>query len=752
MKRYSPHDFVFRVVVALVLVVVGVIVIPLHGYASEQGQDIVFVFESSNKLKQSDPDTLRKPLAKAFVSLLDKNDRVGIVSFSDQGYPVRYLPDLSSDGDVEASYLAIDKWSERGAYSNVYGGLEAALKVLGRVQAEGRRQNVILLADSQFTSVNNETSGEIAERLIKNLLPRFVEKGISVHAISLSGQTGDSKTLDILANQSGGSFHALQPGQDLYDIVWSVYEATTLSHRLLSNQEGIKVPAGVKNLRLVYLTDNNGPGIRVSSADGPQILDPKFDNSFHKERNQNLHTAVIEHPPSGFLYVNEGRDSDRLIAFSQGEVVANDLDRTDSLVEPGSIIPAQANLPTLHTFNFRDADIIEVMKALSARDHVNVLLGKSVSGRVNVSLIDVTLDEGIRAIAASQGYVVMLDNGIYFVTGQEELEKMRQSVITKMQTFQIEYSDPALVETLVKKFLGPNGMTTLLKEQRLLLVEDNEENLRRIAEIITMADLPPEQIMLEVSILEVTLNESEKYGLDWKYLFNKSDGEGSIGLASNTSAGSDGAFFNFVNENIEVLLQVLQAEGRVKTLSAPKLLTLEGQEASIVIGELTGYKTTTTINQVSTENVEFIEAGVILKVMASVDKNQDIFMNVHPEVSTSTLINGLPAKLTNELTTQLVVPDGTTVLLGGLIKSSVSESESGIPILRRIPLLKRLFSSREMITTNTETLVIITPTVIGSLIDDLPMVPIAEPLAKRLEMYELSINDPAARVSSDLRN
>ena len=107
---------------------------------------------------------------------------------------------------------------------------------------------------------------------------------------------------------------------------------------------------------------------------------------------------------------------------------------------------------------------------------------------------------------------------------------------------------------------------------------------------------------------------------------------------------------------------------------------------------------------------------MILRVIPSVDENGEVMLEIHPEVSTGTIdpLTGIPSQTTTEVTTQMIVPDGQTVFVGGLIKHRIEESKSGVPVVSRIPLVGRLFSNRNYIQSNTETIVLITPTVVRS--------------------------------------
>ena len=162
-------------------------------------------------------------------------------------------------------------------------------------------------------------------------------------------------------------------------------------------------------------------------------------------------------------------------------------------------------------------------------------------------------------------------------------------------------------------------------------------------------------------------------------------------------------------------------------MSTPKLLALENQEASVIIGDRRGYLVTTTINQVTSETVEFLESGVILRVTPYVDQDGNVRLDVHPEVSTGNVdANGIPSQVTTEVTTQLVVPSGRTVFIGGLIKHTSSLGQEGVPGLRRVPGIRRLFSNEERTEVNTETIVLITPKIVEDLDERWNTVPIEE--------------------------
>jgi type II secretory pathway component GspD/PulD (secretin) len=385
----------------------------------------------------------------------------------------------------------------------------------------------------------------------------------------------------------------------------------------------------------------------------------------------------------------------------------------------GSVsVPVYADInEPLISMTMRDTELAEVMEMLSRAERVNILLSGNVSGNVSFSLYDVPLSEAIRSIATAAGYAVERRNETYFIVNRDEAGDYAASDLTEIRTFSIHYADPAQLQTMLRPYLSEYGELTILAENRILMVEDTPDFIERIATLIKSVDRQPKQILIEARILEVTLNAEDSYGIDWANFFTSGDGTGKVGTRGLEGAGTSrakGLFFEIARSDVTVMLSALEQDGRIRTLSSPKLLALENEEASVIVGDRRGYSVTTTINQVTTESIEFLESGVILRVTPHVDGEGRIMMDIHPEVSTGVVdASGIPSQATTEVTTRLLVDSGQTIFVGGLIKQSTTENREGIPILGRIPGLGLLFSSREVTSINTETIVVITPRVVG---------------------------------------
>lgn len=365
------------------------------------------------------------------------------------------------------------------------------------------------------------------------------------------------------------------------------------------------------------------------------------------------------------------------------------------------------------SLSIQELDIREVMQMLSREQRINIFVADGVSGDVSVNLYDMDTLQAVSLIAESAGFVVEQRNNSFFVIQRDDAGKLRQSDRLEVRSFKVQYASTSEIETILQDYVSEFGSIKALQENDLLLVEDLPSFLDRMELLLAEIDREPKQIMIEAKILEISLSDNQSYGLDWAKLFDSSGGSGSLGTQSLANSTSAGLFAQYNNSNVNLVLNALKERGRLRTISTPKLLAMEGLEAETVVGTEIGYKVTTTINQVSTESIEFLESGIILKVTPTVDREGRIMLDIFPEVSTGSVNDdGVPSKATTQVSTRMLVPDGKTVFLGGLIRHQVNNSREGIPVLGDLPVIGGLFSNRSKNIISTEIVVLITPRIV----------------------------------------
>ncbi|MGN6481227.1 type II secretion system secretin GspD [Luteibacter sp.] len=284
-----------------------------------------------------------------------------------------------------------------------------------------------------------------------------------------------------------------------------------------------------------------------------------------------------------------------------------------------------------------------------------------------------------------------------------------------------------------------NGGITTDDGVRITSVDNNNQLMIRcrpsqwteIEQAIKRLDAVPLQVQIETRILEVHLTGDLEFGVQW-YLEGLVGGtNGSVGQPGNKqqwalgnigntyNPSKDAFFYSFVNNNLSVALHALETNGNTKTLSAPSLVVLNNQKAHIQVGDQIPIQQTYINTNANTDNtigqVEYKDTGVILNVRPRVNPGGLVYMNINQVVSApgqkDTTTGNFPIQQ-REVSTQVAVQSGQTVLLGGLIRQIDGTTDTGIPGLNRIPIFGRLFGTTSRSRDRTELIVLITPKVI----------------------------------------
>ena len=304
---------------------------------------------------------------------------------------------------------------------------------------------------------------------------------------------------------------------------------------------------------------------------------------------------------------------------------------------------------------------------------------------------------------------------------------------------------------------GPGVMTTMLgttvrvmadRINNTLLIHATPAEYARIESSLKRLDVQRAQVLIEASIVEVTLGDNLQYGLEWAFknhIASRDDGNntyrgtGTLGNPSLNGGGSNvfsgngrpsnGFTWALTNTagTIGATLSALADQSLMKVISSPSLLVLDNQTASIQVGNQepisTGSVTplTNTDSTVYTSStIQYVSTGVMLGVTPSVTAGDLVTMDINQVVSqanqTSATIAGqqYPTFLQRQINTQVAVRSGETIVLGGLIQDTSQKDKSGIPLLSRIPVLGALFGTHTSNSGRTELLVIITPRVVRS--------------------------------------
>ncbi|GEM_PF-3077160 len=267
------------------------------------------------------------------------------------------------------------------------------------------------------------------------------------------------------------------------------------------------------------------------------------------------------------------------------------------------------------------------------------------------------------------------------------------------------------------------------EETNSLIMLTSPKNFPLLKKLIDELDMVRPQVLIKVFIAEVTLDDETDLGMEWSWQddLQVGDDRGSASSRTNFDLTSgtnlSGFRYQLISENIDVLVRALKRKGKLKVLSAPRILVLDNQEAAIQVGReiprITNSRITDegdTINSVQYEDV-----GISLQVTPHINPDGLVRMQVQPEVSeVAPESEGVPISegavapvfVTSTAQTTVSIQDGQTIVIGGLIRDRIAVSENKVPIVGDIPLLGLLFNSKTHEITKTELMVFLTPVVV----------------------------------------
>ncbi len=259
-----------------------------------------------------------------------------------------------------------------------------------------------------------------------------------------------------------------------------------------------------------------------------------------------------------------------------------------------------------------------------------------------------------------------------------------------------------------------------------LLIHATPEEYERVLGILHRLDVPQRQVLVEATIVEVTLNEDLRYGV--QYFLE--DGGGQLGLSSgdtvNISPTSPGFSLSLGGNPANAVIDALDSMTRINVISSPNLMILNNESARLVVGDQvptavrTATDATSTDDQVFVSTVEYRDTGVIFEVTPRINSSGSVILNIGQEVSLvgeTDAATGNPVISQRLINSSVSVDSGETIVLGGLFSDRRSGSNSGIPILKDLPVAGNLFGTSSRSSAQTELLVLITPRIVNNQMD-----------------------------------
>ncbi|MBN1405510.1 MAG: type IV pilus secretin PilQ [Candidatus Omnitrophica bacterium] len=397
------------------------------------------------------------------------------------------------------------------------------------------------------------------------------------------------------------------------------------------------------------------------------------------------------------------------------------------------------------TIDFKDADIHNVLRILSYKSGVNIVAGKDVEGTVTIHLTDVPWEKALDVVLKTYGFAYEREGNIIRVATAENLGKEP----LKTEVFKIGYAKCEDITAAVKDMISSRGSVRFDKRSNTIIVTDIPTNIYKIQQVVEKLDEPTPQIYIEAKLVETEINDDEKLGINWtvqvtatgakipttlpfdrdlnyieglktKVPLSDTTSTVTTNLPSKFPGGANNVapmfpmatpgnytFGTLDFSQFQAVLYMLNTRSDTKVISNPRTVTLNNQEATIHVGTSIyvpewSESTTTGSPVFSGINKTELDTGIKLKVTPHVNSKGEIVVDLIPEVSTlgtatamltdssGRTINYFPVTI-RTAKTQVMVKDGETIVIGGLMKEETSKTRNKVPFLGDIPILGELF-------------------------------------------------------------
>ena len=398
------------------------------------------------------------------------------------------------------------------------------------------------------------------------------------------------------------------------------------------------------------------------------------------------------------------------------------------------------------SLDFQDADVVNVLRLLAEVSKLNMIIGDNVKGKITIKMLDIPWDQALTIILKMKGLGKIYENNVLRIdtlaniAQQQEEEARAKDAMVKAEDLTtkiipVNYARAKEVAESIRKSLSSRGDITIDDRTNTLIVKDVADKHEEILNLLKTLDRPTPQVLIEARIVQADTNFAKDLGVQWGGNYASNPGDYNMGVVTGPTgtvsapstgfavnlpasgiAGSKGSVGFTIGKtvgdafNLDLRLSAGETKGLTKILSAPKIATLDNREAIIQQGESIPYKT---YSQEGTKT-EFIDAALTLKVTPKVTPDGHISMNIKITKNRqgSIVVEGTPSINKKEATTEVLVKDGETTVIGGIYELSDTDNASMIPWMHQIPLLGWLFKNTSKSNIKSELLIFITPKII----------------------------------------
>jgi len=400
------------------------------------------------------------------------------------------------------------------------------------------------------------------------------------------------------------------------------------------------------------------------------------------------------------------------------------------------------------TLNLTNADLEQTLKLIYDLTGANIVLSKGIKGRVTINVTNLPLKRVLDLICEANHLKYLEDKGVIKIMTEEEFNKKAEVVKKRnRRVFKILYGDANSIAKSLRDTFKTDRIIADPRTNSIIMDIENSATAQRIEEAISMLDSPISQVLIEAKLIEIRTSSESLLAIDWLISSRLVDaingtltgpkfGNNPVFTPGDTTTLPSGFSFGITNKDVNSLISALATQGDVKLIQAPKITCLNGTNALISVtqnypyiipeyeetynpqtGSRTGTKQTVTVYEE--------EVGTEFEVIPIIQTNRSVFLNLNIYDSRLVEVKKLsaiaagqhyeteqPIISSRETTQSVTLFDGQTLIIGGLIQSREEKSESGIPFLRKIPILGYLFKKPTYRTEKSELLLFLTPHVI----------------------------------------
>lgn len=380
----------------------------------------------------------------------------------------------------------------------------------------------------------------------------------------------------------------------------------------------------------------------------------------------------------------------------------------------------------IKNLQFQSADIRSVLTFLSDYGNVNVVVAPEVEGTVTIKLSDVKWRTAMDIIGRTYNLAVVNEKAGYIrvlkaddyrkeVTDREQYYKQKRELVAlNTKIVRIANSTSDGIVQAVKSLLTDRGKASSDGRSNSVIIQEVPSNMNNVLSYITELDKPSRQIKISARLLEISNTNFEELGVAWNGVTDGTGHLAPINWSMNTNRSTDNTFHIETGIlgngwSIDGLLEAFVRENKGRIIAHPEITTVDNKEARIQMGQKIPVKQ---FDESGNVVIKFEEVGTILTVTPHITAENQILMELEPERSSYEFDpNGIIINTSNA-STNVIVNDGQTAVIGGLTTEDEVESVIGVPILKDIPILGNLFKYTNKRLETRDLVIFVTPTIV----------------------------------------